>query len=530
VTIIHTRRPDGARRVPTILTDSESIETVLADAAHFPGGHARGLMHAESEADVAAALALGHPLLAVGAQSSLTGGATPRGELVISTSRLTQASLHDDTVDVGAGLTLDALQSLLASHGRLYPPVPTFTGATIGGVVSCNAAGASTFKYGTTRDWVTALTVVLASGDVLAIRRGEHKAHPDGYFDIATTAGLRRVPIAPVKHPDVPKCSAGFPLASKMDLIDLFIGAEGTLGVVTHATLRVLKAPPATCMALVMPRSEDQAVEVAAALRNEAFRTWHERDASGIDISAIEHADARSVVLLNEDAAARTLGITLPPDTAALLFVTIDLPPSTTRADAWRMLEAAEPGVPATPLGRFCSVLAARGLLDRTELALPTDAARTQQFLKLREAVPHAVNRRVATTRQALSPAISKLAGDFIVPFREFGAMVRTCHEECGRRRLDLAVWGHISDGNVHPNVLPRREADMELGHDALLAIGRRVVALGGSPLAEHGVGRNPLKQQFLELLHGPSGIASMRAVKRALDPDGRLAPGVLFS
>ncbi len=96
-------------------------------------------------------------------------------------------------------------------------------------------------------------------------------------------------------------------------------------------------------------------------------------------------------------------------------------------------------------------------------------------------------------------------------------------------RQLDLTVWGHISDGNIHPNIIPRRAADIALAREALLEAGRAVIALGGSPLAEHGVGRHPLKQQLLELLHGPGGIAAMRAVKQALDPAGRLAPGVLL-
>jgi D-lactate dehydrogenase (cytochrome) len=96
-------------------------------------------------------------------------------------------------------------------------------------------------------------------------------------------------------------------------------------------------------------------------------------------------------------------------------------------------------------------------------------------------------------------------------------------------RGLDLAIWGHISDGNAHPNVIPTRAEHVVLGRDALLEAGRAVIALGGSPLAEHGVGRNPLKQQFLALLHGASGVAAMRAVKDALDPHGLLSPGVLL-
>ena len=92
-----------------------------------------------------------------------------------------------------------------------------------------------------------------------------------------------------------------------------------------------------------------------------------------------------------------------------------------------------------------------------------------------------------------------------------------------------MAVWGHISDGNLHPNVLARSFADVESGRAAILEVGREAIRLGGSPLAEHGVGRNRVKQQLLEELYGREGIEEMRAVKRALDPRWTLAPGVLF-
>ena len=101
---------------------------------------------------------------------------------------------------------------------------------------------------------------------------------------------------------------------------------------------------------------------------------------------------------------------------------------------------------------------------------------------------------------------------------------------EFERRGLDAAVWGHISDGNLHPNVIPRSMADVESGKAAILLFGREVIRLGGSPLAEHGVGRNPVKQQLLVELYGRDGVDAMRAVKRTLDPDFKLARGVLFT
>ena len=108
--------------------------------------------------------------------------------------------------------------------------------------------------------------------------------------------------------------------------------------------------------------------------------------------------------------------------------------------------------------------------------------------------------------------------------------MLQVYERELADRGLDAAIWGHISDGNVHPNVIPRTFADVESGREAILAFGREAIRLGGAPLAEHGVGRNPTKQKLLRELYGDAGIDNMRHVKAVLDPDWKLSPGVIFA
>jgi len=147
----------------------------------------------------------------------------------------------------------------------------------------------------------------------------------------------------------------------------------------------------------------------------------------------------------------------------------------------------------------------------------------------VREAVPAAVNARVGRAKLEVDAQIAKTAADVIVPFERLAALMDLYDEEFRRRGLDAAVWGHISDGNLHPNVIPRTIADVEAGKDAILQFGRAAIRMGGAPLAEHGVGRNPIKQALLRELYGDDGVEQMRAVKRALDPESKLAPGVLF-
>ena len=169
------------------------------------------------------------------------------------------------------------------------------------------------------------------------------------------------------------------------------------------------------------------------------------------------------------------------------------------------------------------------GRFDETEIALPGNVRRAEQFVAVREAVPAGVNRRVGDAQRDVDARIAKTAADMIVPFDRFAEMMEIYRAGFGARGLDFAVWGHVSDGNVHPNVLPRSYADVERGKEAILEFGREVTRLGGCPLAEHGVGRHPVKQALLRGLYGDAGIDQMRAVKRALDPAWKLAPGVIF-
>jgi D-lactate dehydrogenase (cytochrome) len=501
------------------IRDPDLIASFLEDAAHFPGGHADGIIVAASEADVATALRSARSILPIGAQSSLTGGATPMGETILTTSRLNRIeAIGDDWVRVQAGVTLVDLEAALTAVGKYYPPVPTFMGAFVGGTVATDAAGAATFKYGTTRDWVRALTVVLPNGDVLDIQRGAIRATSE--FAIATSSRTIRVPIPRYRMPHVPKCSAGYFAAPEMDLIDLFIGSEGTLGVVTGITLRVLPVRPAQCLVFVPFRNRRAALALVRRLR----------DAANLPVSAIEHMDARCLALLREDGVDRLEGVTIPEGAAMALLVTLELPPDTDAARAYDEIgRARDPGAPATPLVRFCRALDGAGVLDEVEVAVPGDHARAAQLLAVREAVPAAVNARVGRAKQTIDARIAKTAADMIVPFDRFEDLLMFYDDEFARRGLDAAVWGHISDGNVHPNVIPRSMADVESGKEAILAFGREVIRMGGSPLAEHGVGRNPVKQQLLRDLYGEEGIEEMRRVKRAIDPEWKLAPGVLF-
>jgi D-lactate dehydrogenase (cytochrome) len=504
-------------------------DSFLEDAAHYPGGHASGVVFPENAGDVAAALAAASSVLPIGAQSSLTGGATPMGELILATSKMAQVIEASDTrITVGAGMTVAAMQDYLAARNAWFPPAPTFSGACAGGIVATNAAGAATFKYGSTRDWVDAIEVVLADGTILRIRRGEHRA-ANGRIEVDTSGGRVAIPVPSYVMPAVAKRSAGYHATRDLDLLDLFIGSEGTLGVVTQVRFRVLSPAPVTALALVPCASEPQALELVRSLRDAARTAW-QAPGDGIDVAAIENMDRRSIRIVKEDGADVRHHVRLPDDTAVALLVQLDLPPGTGAAEAFDSIaDASTNTTPTTALGRFCRLIESFGLLDRTELSPPGDRRGAERLVAIREAVPAGVNQRVALAKHRVDARIAKTAADMIVPFERFGEMMEAYRRGFESRGLDYAIWGHVSDGNVHPNVIPRSYEDVERGREAILEFGRDVARLGGCPLAEHGVGRNPVKQALLRQLYGDAGIEGMRAVKRALDPEWKLAPGVIF-
>ena len=502
----------------------------LSDAAHFPGGHAAGLEAPRTLAEIPDIVRQARSVLPIGAQSSLTGGATPMGELLLSTERLTRViEVGAGHATVEAGVSIAALQDALAAHGAWFPAAPTWTGALAGGVVATNAAGAATFKYGSVRRWVEAIGVVLADGSALQIRRGAY-VETDGRLRVPTRSGTVALPIPTYRMPDVVKRSAGYHAAPGMDLVDLFIGSEGTLGIITQVTLRAVSPAPVTALALVPCRSEPAALAFVDALRRASMDTWRTGDPNGIDAAAIEHMDRRSLEILREDGADRRNDVRFPEGTELALLVQLELPPGTTAADAFDDIQSlSNHATVERPVARFCALLRERGLLDETELAVPGDRRRADQLVAIREAVPTGVNQRVGRAQHDVDGRIAKTAADMIVPFDRVADMMAVYRQGFGARGLDFAVWGHLSDGNVHPNVLPRSYEEVEQGREAILQFGREVARLGGCPLAEHGVGRSAVKQALLRGLYGDEGIEQMRTVKRALDPDWKLAPGVIF-
>lgn len=534
--VVSTQRlPDVAP--PRIRETPEAVEPYLEDASGAPRGHASGLVRVASEAEAAAFLrstaGAGLRVLPQAARSSLTGGAIPHGEVVVSVEALRGAGRLQRTSEgaratVGAGLRLRELQEIVAGEGFYYPPVPTYQEAMIGGSASTNAGGAATFKYGVTREWIQGLHVLLFNGDLLAIERDQAVARPGESFRIRLTDGDELVvPVPDYRLPELKKISAGYFAADPLDLVDLFVGSEGTLGLITAVTVELVRRPAAVVTGLVFLSDDEAAFELATALRQAAQAARDRGDPAGPDVRAIEWMDPNCLEILRRHGEARKRRINLPDTARAGVLFEMELDEPTSNERAQEQLAAALDGGSAARddgLIRLFRILREHDALDDLEFAFPEDGRRHQALAELREAVPQRVGEQSART-----PGVSKMGGDFIVPFDRLREMMQIYAEGFERRGLAYAVWGHLGDGNLHPNAMPRSEDEGQLAYEALLEFADEVVRRGGCPLSEHGVGRSALKQHLLLRFLGENAVEQMRRIKRALDPQGRFAPGVLF-
>ena len=220
----------------------------------------------------------------------------------------------------------------------------------------------------------------------------------------------------------------------------------------------------------------------------------------------------------------------MPEEARAALLFEMELPAPSSDAECEAAVFRALEGAPSSddPFSRLLGILGRHGVLERLELALPGATDRRQALRDFREAVPLRAGELLASRRREV-PGLRKVGGDLIVPQSALGQMVRFYRETFERRGLQSAVWGHLSDGNLHPNALPRDEVELRSGVAALMEFAEEAIRLGGSPLSEHGVGRDPLKQELLRRFLGDDALEAMRRIKHGIDPPGRFAPGVLF-
>jgi glycolate oxidase len=451
-----TSSPDALRELlgDRVVSDPQIAAGFAVDAspqAEALPGDRFTVVRARSRDDVATTLryAAQHrvPVVPQGARTATTGAAEAlAGGIVLSTAAMTD--LLVDPVEriavVGPGVVNADLKLAAAEHGLAYPPDPASASmCTIGGNVATNAGGLCCVKYGVTADYVRGLEVVLPGGEVL--RTGRRTA----------------------------KGVAGY------DLTGLFVGSEGTLGVVTEAVLRLVPlGDPALTVLAVFPTLE-RTVAGVAALREQRHTP-----------SLVELLDGPSV------AAVQAYGdYGYPADAAGVLLVQSD-----------------RPGHAAEDVQGYAVALAAAGA---TEVAVAEDRAEADLLLEGRRVLNPALDRRG-----------DRIIEDVCVPVGRLGELVAAVHRIGERHGIKTTCAGHAGDGNLHPSLFYDRDdpASRAAAERAFDDVVRAAWELGGTLTGEHGVGA--LKVPWLAEELGPAEVGRQRAVKALFDPLGIMNPG----
>ncbi len=467
-----------------------------------------------------------------GARTGVTGGAVPQGGWIINLSRMDRVLGMRKTSDgfrvtAQAGLRLAELNAMIRKQDfrsaswdhealetleafrqappHFFPPDPTEQTASIGGMAACNASGARAFLYGPMRGFVEAALIVLADGDRLELRRGREQANGH-VFSLRTLGGRELAGLIPGYEMPRVKNAAGYRTASSMDMLDLFLGAEGTLGVVAEIELRLIPAPPFQWGAIVFVSGEKAVLRLVEQARAE--------DRYGpAPLAAMEFFDRGALALLRATRAEN-------PD----LVPTPEWPAETGAALYFEWHGWEEPAMEQRMM-RLSERLAALG--ESEEAAWMATTAREMDRLKaFRHAVPEAVNRLIDVRRRT-EPALTKLGTDMAVPDEHLSDTLAMYHADLEKEHFEHVIFGHIGDNHLHVNILPRSSAEYDKGRAIYLRWAERIASLGGTISAEHGVGK--IKTALLRVMYGEEGVSEMRAVKRIFDPECRLNRGVLF-
>jgi glycolate oxidase len=440
-----------------VLTSKEDLIPYGFDGTAALKQLPRAVVFPRTAGEIAAILKLAReqrtPVVTRGSGTGLSGGSVPvAGALVLCVLKLARILEVDEknlTMLVEPGVVTQRIFDTADAAGLFYPPDPgSMKISTIGGNVSENAGGLRGLKYGVTRNYVMGLEVVLADGSTVWL----------GNKCVKDVAGY--------------------------SLRDLFIGSEGTLGVITKVLLRLLPKPAARQTLLATYASMDAAAETVSAII-----------AAKIIPCTLEFLDQRTLRCVEAFAK-----VGLPTEAEALLLIETDGHPAAVADEAER-------------IEQIC---------------------RAQSALAVRRAASADEATRLATARRSAFSALARLRPttileDATVPRSELAKMIRFINDTAARHQVEVATFGHFGDGNLHPTFLTdeRNQAEMHRVEAAMKEIFDYALSLGGTLTGEHGVGL--AKKAFLPRQLGDPTLELLRAIKRTLDPDGLLNPGKIF-
>ncbi|MCM8758814.1 MAG: FAD-binding oxidoreductase [Candidatus Omnitrophica bacterium] len=464
-----------------IKENQDEILSYLEDSSNFKSGKCDRVFIPENEDEVVEIVNSCNekniPLTVSGGGTGTVGGRIPTEGSIISVERLNRIiSIDEKKAVLEAGTIVNNFLKEADIIKKFYPPFPTERNAFIGGNTSTNASGEYSFRFGATRRYILKVRMVTGSGKIIEVPRGKYFADPDGI--IKTDFVSLKIPS--YRTPPI-KCSAGYFSADRMDLIDLIIGSEGTLGVITQVEVALIdKLPDRFIMILFLP-SEEKMFEFL----------WQVKKDFISDMYTLEFFDRESLFFLKNDFPE------IPDDCCAFYIESTD---TTELMEKW--LEISEK-------------------YQAKDVWVGGDPKSYQRLIDFRHKLPENINAYFRKLN------ITKISLDIAVPeknFRELVAFYRKFSKESGIRTV---LFGHIGENHLHFNLFPVDEREKNLARQIYLSCVEKAISLGGTISAEHGIGK--IKYPYLRMMYGDNGIRDMIRIKKIFDPKGLIGRDNLF-
>ncbi len=485
--------------------EPEQFQNYLSDASNYKG-FADSVYIPENEPEIIELLKKFNEqktkVTIAGNGTGLTGARVPEGGVVISLEKLNRIinlSRKEKFVIVQPAVILKDLQDFVEAENLLYPPDPTERNCFIGATVATNASGARSFKYGPTRNYVVGLRIFLPAGEIISIERGKYFANGlKGH--LITAPGKEILFTLPDYYMPHTKNAAGYFCRANMDLIDLFIGSEGTLGVITEVKLKLLDLPKSLLSSIAFFKSEENALDFIDEARSISIRASNNqsRSPSHLNASALEFFDQKALNFLRPD------------------FQNI---PGKSEAAVW--FEQDYNDNDDSIITNWINLLKKYNC-DEDSVWLAINKNEREKFHEFRHAVSWKVNEFIAQRN------FKKIGTDVAVPAQNFRQFYSWIKKKIELENLDYVAYGHFGDCHPHLNMLPKDEFEYQKAKQIYAEICAEAVRLKGTISAEHGIGK--LKRESLLKMHGEENIRKMAALKLIFDPNKILNIGNIFN
>ena len=522
-----------------IKSDPDAVRSFLTDASYMSEGQAESVVFPESAEEVAEILKSATrdktPVTVSGAGTGTVGGRIPFAGVVLATDKLNKikSMARDEqgggSVVAEAGVRLADLQRFVESEGLFYAPDPTESSCYLGGTMATNASGARTFKYGPTRSHVLRIKVALATGELLDLRRGELRAEISKQIKIPLPSGrILEATLPTYQMPKTRKHAAGYYVAPDMDVLDLFLGSEGTLGVITEAEVALLPKPEGLLSGVVFFEDEETLLAFVSESRSLSLQNRSGGAGAGqlgaLLEKALEITDRQPVQHRGDGQTFKQLDARVLEyfDNESLNFLRTKYEAVPAKALGAIFFEQETTAATEDELmNEWLELIEKHEALSDDSWFATTgvDHARLREF---RHALPVLMNEWFSRHNQR------KVSTDMSVPDEAFAAMLHFYNETLRATNLRYTIFGHIGDNHVHVNILPRDDNEAATARDIYLGFVKRAVEVGGTISAEHGIGK--LKREYLRLQYSDQHLREMAALKLAFDPAGILGRGNIFA